>query len=77
MDHAEAFVWHKHVSIKISIFSWMLLRTRLPTRSNLVDRGIIIDDAVGCLTGCGVTETSQHLFITCDFYGSLWHKVRS
>lgn len=71
MDHAETLVWHKHVPLKISIFAWRLLLNRLPTRLNLVDRGIIIDVVAGCLTGCDGTETSQHLFITCDFYGSL------
>ena len=36
-----------------------------------MDRDIIMDDAAGCLTGCSGTETAYHLFITCDFYGSL------
>jgi hypothetical protein len=27
--------------------------------------------------GCGSVETSQHLFISCDFYGTLWFQVRS
>jgi len=53
------------------------LRDRLPTRSYLLDRGIITDVDAGCLAGCGHLETSQHLFLSCDFYGSLWHEVRS
>jgi hypothetical protein len=75
--HVAALIWHKQVPLKISIFAWRLLQNRLPTRSNLVDRGIITDADVGCLTSCGGMETSQHLFITCDFYNSLWHKVQS
>ncbi|XP_024634413.1 uncharacterized protein [Medicago truncatula] len=54
-----------------------LLRNRLPTRQNLVHRGILSDTAAGCLLGCGAVETSQHLFISCDFYGSLWSLVRA
>jgi len=77
VDRAEALVWHKHVPLKVSIFAWRLLRNRLPTRTNLVRRGILSSDAAGCLPGCGGNKTSQHLFISCDFYGTLWHKVRS
>ena len=40
-------------------------------------RGILSDIVVGCLLGCGDVETSQHLFISCEFYGTLWFKVRS
>jgi len=29
------------------------------------------------LSGCDDIKTSQYLFVTCDFYGTLWHKVRS
>jgi len=25
-------IWHKHVSLKVSIFAWPLLRDRLPTQ---------------------------------------------
>jgi hypothetical protein len=42
-----------------------------------VARGFIPDVDVGCLVGCGHLETSQHLFLSCEFYGSLWHEVRS
>ena len=77
VDRAEALVWHKHVPLKVSIFAWRLLWNRLPTRTNLVHRGILSGAVAGCLSGCGDIETSQHLFISCDFYGTLWHKVRS
>ncbi|KAK2359509.1 homeobox-leucine zipper protein ATHB-15 [Trifolium repens] len=34
-------VWHPHVPLKVSIFVWPLLRDRLPTKANLVTRGIL------------------------------------
>jgi len=43
----------------------------------MVARGIIPDVDAGCLAGCGHLETIEHLFISCDFYGSLWKEVRS
>jgi len=42
-----------------------------------MDRDIITYAAAGCLAGCDHQETSQHLFISCGFYGSLWQAVRS
>jgi len=74
---ADAIVWHKHVPLKVSIFAWRLVKNRLPTHANLVHRGILPDPVAGCLCGCGDTETSQHLFISCDFYGTLWFQVQS
>ena len=59
-------IWHKQVPLKVSIFAWRLLRNRLRTRSNLLDRGIISDVDAGCLAGCAHMETSQHLFLSCD-----------
>jgi len=71
------FIWHKQVFLKVSIFAWRLLRDRLPTRSNLLAHSIITNVDVGCLVGCGHLETSEHLFLSCDFYGSLWREERS
>jgi len=69
--------WHKQVPLKVSIFAWRLLRNRLPTRSILLDRGIISYIDASCLARCPHMETSQHLFLSCDFYGLLWHAVWS
>ncbi|WJX73507.1 hypothetical protein P8452_57279 [Trifolium repens] len=41
LGEAEDLVWHKQVPLKVSIFAWRLLRDRLPTKANLVARGII------------------------------------
>jgi len=77
VEGADALVWHKHVPLKVSIFAWRLVKNRLPTRPNLVHRGILSDMDAGCLLGCGAIETSQHLFISCGFCGTLWFKVQS
>jgi len=77
VEGADALVWHKHVPLKVSIFAWRLVKNRFPTRTNLVHRGIMSDAGAGCLCGCGDTETTQHLFISCDFYGTLWSQVQA
>ncbi|KAK2449167.1 hypothetical protein QL285_008386 [Trifolium repens] len=77
LGEAEDLVWHRQVALKVSIFASRLLRDRLATKMNLVSRGILAPDLHLCTTGCGDIETAQHLFISCDTFGSLWPLVRS
>jgi hypothetical protein len=74
---ADDLVWHRQVPLKVSIFAWRLLRDRLPTKSNLVARGIISPEAHFCVSGCGGIETAQHIFLSCSTFASLWGLVRS
>nr|GEW92514.1 RNA-directed DNA polymerase, eukaryota [Tanacetum cinerariifolium] len=47
---------------------------RLPTRDNLIKRGVNIDSPL-CLI-CGLTlEDSQHLFFTCDMAKCIFQKI--
>ncbi|RHN41893.1 putative reverse transcriptase zinc-binding domain-containing protein [Medicago truncatula] len=34
-------IWLKHVPLKVTLFAWRLFRNRLPTKDNLLMRGII------------------------------------
>jgi hypothetical protein len=77
LGEAEDLVWHKQVPLKVSILAWRLLRDRLPTKSNLVARGIISLEGCFCVSGCGGIESAQHLFLSCSTFGSLWALVRS
>ena len=63
-------VWHKLIPSKMSLFAWWLLQDRIPTRSNLVSRHVIqpIDNL--CVGGYGDMETSDHLFIGCNLFGT-------
>jgi hypothetical protein len=69
-------IWHKQVPLKVSIFSWRLLRDRLPTRQNLANRGILAMDSRFCLAGCDQVEDVNHLFLSCPVFGALWPLVR-
>ncbi|CAJ2653733.1 unnamed protein product [Trifolium pratense] len=75
LHDAENLIWHRQVPLKVSIFAWRLLRDRLPTRANLVIRGVLASTADSCVFGCGVTETVHHLFSSCSFAASLWDLV--
>jgi hypothetical protein len=77
LDAAAYIIWHKQVPLKVSIFSWRLLRDRLPTKVNLASRGIICPAAHFCVSGCGSVKSAHHLFLSCNYFGSLWALVRS
>ncbi|CAJ2641323.1 unnamed protein product [Trifolium pratense] len=77
LHDAENLIWHPQVPLKVSIFAWRLLRDRLPTRANLVIRGVLSSTADACVFGCGVTESAHHLFLSCSTVGSLWDLVRA
>jgi len=77
VDVTGDLIWHRMVPLKISILAWRLLRDKLPTKNNLVRRGIIQVEAARCVVGCGNDESATHLFIHCDMYGSLWQHVMS
>ncbi|GKD90202.1 RNA-directed DNA polymerase, eukaryota [Tanacetum coccineum] len=63
---ATATRWVKFVPIKINIFAWKLYLDRLPTRSNLLLRGVHIPDS-SCSVCASGHETSSHLFFSCCF----------
>jgi hypothetical protein len=74
---AEELLCHKQVPLKVSILAWRLVRDQLPTRANMVSRGILSPDHAQYATGCGGAESAQHLFLSCGIFGSLWPLVRA
>jgi hypothetical protein len=67
-------------SLKMYILAWCLLRDRLPTKTNLINlvaRGILSPYLHLCVTGCDRIKTTQHLFLSCRTFGSLWVLLRS
>ena len=75
-DSAMDLMWHNQVPLKISVFAWMLRRDRLPTKSNLAAKGVLSHDMSLCVSGCGLPEIAQHLFLLRNTFGSLWQMVR-
>ncbi|GAU33269.1 hypothetical protein TSUD_279430 [Trifolium subterraneum] len=73
LDGASGLIWHPQVPLKVSILAWWLLRDRLPTKVNLITRGILSVAASLCVFGCGEAESAHHLFLSCSTFGSLWH----
>jgi len=65
------------VPLKVVLFAWRLFRDRLPTKDNLLRRGVINHDSRTCVAGCDIVESSSHLFLHCNILGSVWHSIYS
>jgi len=59
------------------VLVWRLLRNRLPTKDNLVHRGVLLQTNAACVGGCVDSESATHLFLHCNVFGSLWSLVRN
>ncbi|GKB82119.1 reverse transcriptase domain, reverse transcriptase zinc-binding domain protein [Tanacetum coccineum] len=66
--------WNKNLPIKINVFSWRLIRDRMPTHFNLDLRGIVVDSTRFPVCDEAI-ETSQHLFVECTIASSLCSMV--
>ncbi|GAU24552.1 hypothetical protein TSUD_148930 [Trifolium subterraneum] len=77
LSAAVDVIWHKQVALKVSILVWRIMRDRLPTKENLAAQDIITPVAHLCVSGCGDIESAQHIFLSCNTFGSLWSFVRS
>ena len=55
---------------------WRLLLSRLPTKDNMVQWGVLIPTDGMCVAGCNVIESATHLLLHCNFFSALWSHVR-
>nr|GFB92625.1 RNA-directed DNA polymerase, eukaryota [Tanacetum cinerariifolium] len=58
---SEATRWVKYISIKINVFNWRARLNRLPTRCNLLNRGVVLESSLCPICG-SVPEDAQHIF---------------
>jgi hypothetical protein len=63
--HAD-LIWTKSVPLKASIFAWHFCVDRLPTKDNLVRRGIVDSESQLCSLDCGSVESLSHPFFICE-----------
>nr|GFA82225.1 RNA-directed DNA polymerase, eukaryota, reverse transcriptase zinc-binding domain protein [Tanacetum cinerariifolium] len=71
---ADATRWVKYISIKINVFAWRARHDRLPTRSNLVRRGVVLDSSLCPLCGL-VPEDIHHVLFRCDTAKLVFHRI--
>nr|GEV55295.1 RNA-directed DNA polymerase, eukaryota [Tanacetum cinerariifolium] len=66
--------WVKFVPIKVNIFAWRASLDRLPTRGNLIFRGVTMDSLLCPI--CELTlEDSSHIFFSCDLGKSISQRI--
>jgi hypothetical protein len=71
-------LWESSAPSKVIAFSWQLIYDRIPSRSNLQLRGIVVSDKPWECLGCvGQVETSNHLFLHCPCAMQIWREVFS
>jgi len=65
------------VPLKVSIFIWRLLRDWLPAKDNFLRCDILSHDNQFCVGGCGMEETSDHFFLSCPIFDTIWSHLRN
>jgi hypothetical protein len=79
-DHKFVFVgiWRSAAPLKAIVFSWQALIGKIPTRSNLLRRGVGLGGgATGCCFCGAASETPVHLLLHCGFAAAVWYRVLS
>jgi hypothetical protein len=69
-------IWGSPAPAKVVAFSWQLLYDRLPTKDNLMARGVLQQNLVGSCVWCGhYLESSKYLFLHCNKTIRVWYAV--
>jgi hypothetical protein len=69
-------IWDSPAPSKIIVFSWQLLYDRVPTKDNLLLRGIILPNGGTHCAWCGqFPEYACHLFLHCKVAFSVWYAI--
>jgi hypothetical protein len=67
----------KSTPLKVSVFALHFVADRLPTRDNLLRRGIVNVDSQFCSLDCGFVESLSHLFFVCEGSHRVWCGVKN
>jgi hypothetical protein len=71
----EANVWIKGAPPKVQVFLWLAVQDKVSTRAFLHQRTVLSATQASCVFCSSNLETSEHLFIHCNFSRSVWMKV--
>jgi hypothetical protein len=69
-------IWRSSAPSKVCAFAWQATIDKIPSRVNLAHRGIIKPpESKDCAFCRGMEETSQHLFLHCNFASGVWYAI--
>ncbi|XP_071714197.1 uncharacterized protein [Rutidosis leptorrhynchoides] len=77
VDHASSTfptLWCRYVPIRFKVFIWRLRLRRLPTKLNLLAKGLDFDNGA-CSMCSNCLEDDLHIFVSCDTTKLLWRQV--
>ncbi|GJR15512.1 RNA-directed DNA polymerase, eukaryota [Tanacetum coccineum] len=73
-ERIERNQWTELLSLLVNIFAWRASLDRLPTRGNLISRGVTMDSPLCPI--CELTlEDSSHLFFSCDLGKNISQRI--
>ncbi|PWA94626.1 reverse transcriptase domain, Reverse transcriptase zinc-binding domain protein [Artemisia annua] len=76
VDNSTKINWKCWVPLKCKIMVWRAARNRLPTTSELIKRGVTLQQSL-CSFCHSMQETITHLFTGCMFTYEVWNRVES
>jgi hypothetical protein len=71
----QLFVWNGLIPLKVSVLEWRIMQNRIPTKDNLVKRGVLIESQKLCTFGCGKDENVSHVFNECKLAEEVWQQI--
>ncbi|GKE03206.1 RNA-directed DNA polymerase, eukaryota, partial [Tanacetum coccineum] len=70
----DATRWVKYIPVKVNVFAWRARLDRLPTRGNLVSRGVFLDSSLCPVCGLAL-EDVQHVLFRCDMAKLIFNRI--
>lgn len=75
-DEAFSWIWKSTCTMKLKVFTWLLLADRVNTKNMLKRKHYNVTDGPECVPyNLKTEETVEHLFFACPFSGECWDKV--
>nr|GEW74605.1 RNA-directed DNA polymerase, eukaryota [Tanacetum cinerariifolium] len=74
LSMTDAIRWVKYIPVKVNVFVWRARLVRLPTRGNLVSRGVFLDSTLYPVCGLAL-EDVQHVFFRCDVAKLIFNRI--
>jgi hypothetical protein len=69
-------IWESPAPSKVIAFSWQLFYNRLPTKDNLLRRGVIqLGSGVNCVWCDRLPESMTHMFLHCFSAHKVWCEI--
>ncbi|XP_058721842.1 uncharacterized protein LOC131593378 [Vicia villosa] len=68
-------LWDLKLPPKIKIFAWKVFIDRIPTRDQLLNRGVVNVTCPDCVMCGSCLESSSHLFFNCQEVKGIWKHV--